>query len=108
MSIEHSDKIDLIGTTEEEKVILTISDHLEWDNSGVHTQLLEDKIEAYLHFIESGQIYEDYPNSENSDLTIFVALKYKPDEFGLDFLNRCREIILSFGIGFNWEVLKSN
>ncbi|MBB1283794.1 hypothetical protein HRH25_05350 [Flavisolibacter sp. BT320] len=52
MSIHQTDIIDIISTTPEGKVILTISDHHPW-NETWHFQLLQDKINAYMQFIAS-------------------------------------------------------
>lgn len=65
MSIDQSDVIDFISTTPEGKGVLTITDHLSWDMD-FHLELLQDKINRYLQFIESGQIYEEYPQANNS------------------------------------------
>jgi hypothetical protein len=107
MSIDQTDKIDFIGTSRDEKVILTISDHLEWDDAGEHILLLQEKVNAYLQFIEGGQIYEDYPKASASELIISVKLQFKPNKLGLEFLNRCKTIILDTGIGFEWDILES-
>ena len=92
MSINQTDKIDLIGTTPEGKVILTISDHHSWDETW-HFQLLQDKINAYLQFIESGQIVEAYPNAVGRELVMEIAIKYQPTSEATSFLEKAKEII---------------
>ena len=47
MSIEQSDVIDVISTNGD-RVILAISDHLDWDDEAGHVLALQDKINAYL------------------------------------------------------------
>ncbi|MDI9364685.1 MAG: hypothetical protein QM541_07020 [Flavobacterium sp.] len=106
MSIEQADKVDAISTLNDEKVILTISDHLEWDENEQHLQFLQDKINAYLEFIESGQIYEHYPKANTAKVIIIVKLKFSPNMMALNFLNRCKTILLNVGIGFEWEFFK--
>jgi len=76
MSIEQSDKIDFISTTKSGKVQLTISDHLEWNDEEMHLLILQKKINAYLNFIQSKQIFKDYPNAKNRKLKISVSMKY--------------------------------
>ena len=57
MTIEQINKIDIIGIKNNEGyVCLTISDHLNWDNENKKIEILKDKINSYLMFIESGQI----------------------------------------------------
>jgi hypothetical protein len=73
MSVNQTDTIDIIGTTPGGKVALTISDHHFWDEP-LHLQLLQDKINAYLQFIESGQILDDYPDLPVSTEQRFAAM----------------------------------
>jgi hypothetical protein len=63
MSVENRELIDFISIDPSNKVALTISDHLKWDNNEDHLLILQDKINAYLEVIESGQIYEIYPDA---------------------------------------------
>jgi len=105
MSINQTDTIDIIGTTPEGKVILTISDHHPWDETW-HLQLLQDKINAYLQFIESGQIFEDYPNAVGRELVIEIAMKHEPTSEAISFLEKVKEVIEGAGFGFKWKVLK--
>lgn len=107
MSINQTDTIDVIGTTSEGKVILTISDHHSWQETW-HLSLLQDKINAYLQFIENGQIFEDYPNAVGRELMIEIIMKYCPIGEALTFLEKCKKIILKAGIGFEWRVLNLN
>jgi len=104
MSINQTDTIDIIAITPEGKVILTISDHHSWQETW-HLSLLQDKINAYLQFIESGQVYEDYPKANGRELIIETVMKYSPTEEALIFLEKCKEIITKAGIGFQWSVL---
>jgi hypothetical protein len=45
MSLEQTSEIDIISTDRNtEKVVLTISDHLDWSNSLEHQKLLQEKL----------------------------------------------------------------
>ena len=55
MSVENSQVIDAISINPQDVVVLTISDHLEWDEENEHLLLLQNKINAYLGVIESGE-----------------------------------------------------
>ena len=62
----------------ENKLALMIADHLDWENELQHLTLLQDKINAYVSFIESGQIYSVYPDAKLVDGFIFdLRFKYK-------------------------------
>jgi len=107
MSIDYTNTIDFISTSPEGKVVLTISDHHSWDEDE-HLQLLQDKINAYLQFIESGQIIDDYPTAAEKEIVINAFLKYEPTDEATSFLEKAREVILGAGIGFQWRVLKND
>jgi hypothetical protein len=106
MSVDQVDKIDVISTAPNGKVMLTISDHLPWDDANEHLMILQNKINSYLSFIESGQIFEDYPNAQNSKLAIRVCIKYEPNNTALRFLDLCRDTILEADIGFSWQIIR--
>jgi hypothetical protein len=64
MSIVQGNKIDMVVTDKEKtRVALVIADHLDWEeDESEHLVLLQDKINAYLHFIESGQLKQSRPD----------------------------------------------
>lgn len=70
MSVEDKNKIDAISTNKEDVVVLTISDHLEWDFDNEHLLLLQHKIDSYFDVLESGQIYESYPSAVGKKIKI--------------------------------------
>ena len=107
MSVEQIDKVDFISTTEKGIIKLTISDHLEWDAKNEHLLILQNKINAYLNFIESGQILEEYPSSANKKIEIEIVLQFPPNEIANIFLNKCKTIINEQNIEFKWRVLEN-
>jgi hypothetical protein len=104
MSINQTGVIDFISTAPDGKVILTISDHHSWEEPW-HLQLLQDKINSYLQFIEGGQIFEDYPSAIGKDLIIDIVMKEEPKEGALPFLDHIKKIIVDAGFGLEWRVL---
>jgi hypothetical protein len=106
MAVDNSNVIDLISTNKEGAVVLTISDHLEWDEDNEHLYLLQEKINTYLMAIESGQVNKSYPLSKNKHFIISVALKYEPDETGLLFFSKISNILSNAGYGFDYYVFK--
>ena len=108
MSVDQLDKVDFISKTSEGNVELTISDHLEWDDKNEHLLILQNKINAYLNFIESGQIFEEHPSSVNKRVEIQIVMKFLPNETANIFLNKCKTVINEQNIGFSWRVLRIN
>ena len=106
MTVEQTDVIDIISNiAQEDKFELIISDHLEWDDKNEKLLLLQQKINKYLAFVESGEVYEHYPNSKRSAFTISLACQYRPNEEGTKFLQMVKNILLDAGFGFVWGPL---
>ena len=105
MSVDQKDTVDLISTSPDGKVMLTISDHLPWDENNEHLLVLQDKLNSYLMFIESGEIFESYSTAKNKSLIIEVVMKYKPNEVALVFLTRSKETIENTGVQLRWRQL---
>lgn len=106
MNIEQKDIIDFISTSPDGKIVLTISDHLLWDEKNEHLLMLQEKLNSYLRFIESGEIFESYPATKDNSLIIEIGLQYEPNEVGLAFLNHCKETIINARIDFKWRQIK--
>lgn len=106
MSIEQKDIIDFISTSPDGKIVLTISDHLLWDEKNEHLLMLQEKLNSYLRFIESGEIFKSYPAAKDNSLIIEIGVQYEPNKVGLAFLNRCKETLVNAGIGFKWRQIK--
>lgn len=106
MSVDQPKVIDFIGVDKASGgVTLTISDHLDWNNSRDHQVVLQDKINWYLAFIESGEIFESYPDAKGRSVTIKVVFKHNPDLEGWRFLTRAKDVIESAGFSLRHEVL---
>jgi len=107
MSIEQIGEIDAIGINNlTGNVVLTIIDHFEWiNNDSEHLNLLQEKLNSYLKFVESGEIFEAYPNAKNRVITIEVVYKYQPVEKAFIFYNQVESIIENAGIKFSHRLL---
>jgi hypothetical protein len=105
MSVEQPDVIDVISLDKETKhVVLTISDHLDWSDSVQHQATLQEKLNRYLAFVESGEILESYPDAKDRPVAFKIVFKYKPDQHGWRFLSRAKEFIESAGFTLRHEV----
>lgn len=106
MSVSDPDVVDFVGADRASgDVVLTISDHLEWGSLGVeHASVLEAKLEAYLRFLESGQILEEYPKAKGRRVRIEILQKYSPDASGQERLAALRAEIGRRGYHLSWRV----
>lgn len=99
MSLDNTNAVDAIGTEiETGNVVLTIADSWDWDNEEQHLQALEDKTDAYLAFIESGEIVEAYPAAQGKTVVIDVVTRYPIPPKGMDFLKRASAAASELGV----------
>lgn len=103
MSVEQTKVVDFLSINPKNEVVLTISDHLDWTDEGKHLNLLQDKLNSYLSFIESGEIHESYPDSKGRKPVISIKALHPPSSLGLRFLAKAKETIEQAGIGFQFE-----
>jgi hypothetical protein len=102
MTIEDKSVIDFIGTDKESGLVgLLISDHLEWSLD--KRNLLKDKVNAYLDFIESGALDENYPDVKGRGVYIELVHHYEPNDHGKQLLTKIKEISAQCGVTFTWS-----
>jgi len=105
LSVEQVDVVDIIGTDRKTgQVVLTISDHLDWSDSIAHQTILQEKLNKYLAFVESGEILERYPDARGRPVRFRVIFKYKPDGDGEIFLSKAQEVIEGAGFSLTSNV----
>ena len=96
MAVENTAAVDAVGTDKETgEVRLSIFDHLPWNTE--HLGLLQDKINVYLGFIESGEIYVAYPNAKGRQLVIDVYTKFRPTADAARFLKQAEAVTANYG-----------
>jgi hypothetical protein len=78
MTVEEMDKIDRVAFNRQNgDVLLVISDHLDWDESeGEHLLALQGKLNTYLEFVESGQLYTEHPRAIGERIIFYVVGKF--------------------------------
>jgi hypothetical protein len=109
MTVEDVDKIDFVtGERKTGDMILTISDHLDWGESeGEHLLVLQKKLNTYLEFIESGQIYVKVPQAAGRKIVIEVMGKFPLSEEARRFYRMAGKAIEDYGYSLRFSRLKS-
>lgn len=105
MPVENPGIIDAISIVPNGDLELTISDHLVWDDRNEHLVILQEKIKAYLGFIESGEIYEKNPKALGRRFLIWVVMKFPLGDDGEEFLNRIGTLLHESGHDFGYKYL---
>jgi uncharacterized protein DUF6572 len=103
LALERTNVVDILGVERATgHVTLTIADELEWANEREHLLLLQDKINAYLRFIESGELLEACPAAQGRKAVIQVLTLHPLTEAAIQFLERARVAVEEAGIGFRY------
>ncbi len=102
MSVVDRNVIDF-GHEDNDKVTICISDHIPWESEilRAHLEVLQDKVNDYLDYIESGQIYEDF-GGKGKTPSIKVVFCHKPTEEAVLFLNKIKEAVIDNAYTFEW------
>lgn len=107
MSIEQTNVVDFVSIDPKtERVVLTISDHLPWDERGTHLKLLQDKLNSYLAFIESGELQERYPKAVGRKATIRIHGKFPLDQQAKQFVDMATPVIREAGFDLQFVLFE--
>ncbi len=104
MSITETKNIDIIATRPESNTVtLVIVDHLDWNDFESHARLLQDKVNTYLQFVESRQLYEiESPKlPDDPEIHIELVLLHSPSEDAEVFLGQVREFLAGESLAFD-------
>ena len=112
MSIEDSNKIDFLAVEQgHSKIVLAISDHWEWAKPLEHIYALQEKMNAYAAFVESGQVWDSatkqcgrsvVPGSVPVEVKVF--LRFEPPPIFFQFLAQAREAFASLDVSVTHEL----
>jgi hypothetical protein len=99
MSIDQTDTVDFVTIEKDSgNVLLTISDHLDWEAAeGAHLLLLQSKLNAYLRFIESGELQQKFPESAGRDVVINLIGKFPLSDKAAAFLKKAEAAVANAG-----------
>ncbi len=93
MSLDNTEVVDAVGTEKDSgTVVLTIFDAWDWDDQRRHLLALQAKLNAYFGFVESGQIYEDYPTAAGKRLRIDVISRYPMPDAAVTFRDEAADV----------------
>lgn len=106
MSVEESNVVDAIGIERTSgNVILTIADHLDWVDADAHEIKLQAKLNAYVRFVESGEILDAYPKARGRVVVFDVVLRVPPTARANDFFDRVRQVLADAGFELRTRVM---
>jgi len=105
LSLYDTNTIDAIGIDNaKDCVTLALIDGEDWANEEQHLLLLQEKLNSYLSFIESGEIVTSYKEAEGRDIEIVIHFKNDVPQTCVSFLGNVKEIINDAGFMFNYYI----
>ncbi|MBN9086278.1 MAG: hypothetical protein J0J01_05180 [Reyranella sp.] len=105
MSVDQPAVIDFLWKDQKNnRAVLTISDHLDWEDEGEHLLLLQDKLNHYLEFIESGQLAEAKPELRGLPVLIHVAAQHPLSEQAARFYDMVKERAAEMGFSLMFDL----
>ncbi|WP_238749743.1 DUF6572 domain-containing protein [Neolewinella maritima] len=102
MSVSDASVIDMMGYDPSlDRVILTISNHLNWEDELVDLYHLQEKVNAYVSFYESGQIYKVEPRYMGKKIVIRIVSKFKPTALVERFYETTTRVLDTIGLSLD-------
>ena len=104
MAVHESSIIDIVSLDQTDAVILSVVDHLDWDDEQKHLYMIQDKLNTYCRYIENAQLYDDCPAARDRRPLISLMLFNPPPLTAVDFFEAFKLAIEAEGIGFQWRL----
>ena len=105
MSVEQPYVVDFVSTDPWGHIVLTIADHLDWSDEKYHIGLLQEKINNYVSFIESGEFYEAFPHARGRQLVIHVVRKCELPALAQEFHTHAATTLRRLNLDFTSALL---
>lgn len=97
MTISNSNSVDIIQVDQAGKTTrLIITDHLEWVGGKLddeHLWELQEKVNCYLKYVESGQLNADYPDQTGKQVVVQVYGKFDRSPAAVAFYGQMKEVL---------------
>lgn len=106
MTIENPNTVDGLGISKlDGKVVMTISDHLDWNDLQAHIKILASKLEAYIAFSSSGDLEQTIIDARNREKRIELIHEYPPTPKAVEYLTSISDQLDSIGMEFTYSSL---
>ncbi len=105
MTVEDENVVDIISVKQDAATVRQqICDHLDWTDTVRHQTLIQNKLNRYLAFVESGEMLESYPAAKGLAVEFEIVFKFRPDSSAEAFLRAARQVVETAGFAFRATV----
>ena len=106
MSIEQTNTVDFVSIDDMTgDALLAIADHLSWDeDEEAHLLLLQEKLNSYLRFIESGEITKRFPQTNGRSIKIDLIGQYPLSRGATNFIEKAKAAIREAGFSLQFKL----
>lgn len=104
MSVLEKNEVDALGIDEKGSLVMLIIDGMDWRNKEEHLFCLQDKINAYVAFIETAQYRERYPDKSFNIFKIKINFLYRIPRKCIRFLKEVNRQLNMYNIYVEYEV----
>ena len=108
MAVDERNVIDFVSTGKDGTVTLSIADHLSWDDEQQPLYQLQEKLNRYTEFIDSGELAEKLPEAADLRPVIRVHFVHPPTPAAQEFLSTATSLIESEAVSFTYDTLPGN
>ena len=109
MSVVDDNTVDGIALTDDnEGIVLLLSDHLDWDDEYNHLLILQEKLNAYIYFLEEKQYEEIYSNANIVYGIIDIHFLHKITKNVKKFLKSVQVQLEELGITMQYSITEEN
>jgi hypothetical protein len=86
------------------EVVLSLVDEMDWVDPGGHSDLLGEKLNHYLGFVQAGELLVMYPESEGHATRIDIIFLWEPPNELAASLAGAADLAASCGCSITWRI----
>lgn len=99
MSLQETNVVDAVGIENDTGcAVLTILDSWDWEDESRHLLALQEKLNAYFAFIETGELEIAYPSSIGRPVVVDVITRFPIPSAAVELLRRASEACSPLGV----------
>ncbi len=94
-------------------IVLTIADEADWNDVQTHLQLLETKLNTYIAFVESGEVFqrvhEEFQRSvpSSTPIKVEVVAQFAVPVEAQPFFHYARKTLEAIGVEMTWRLVSA-